>query len=130
MGKKQRLAGMERPYSIPKAMQSGRRNIGLYRTNDDGYDLGFGEKDSEKYSMPYETEGGCGACIIMHRDDFVACSGLDERFFMYYEDMDLSFQLCRAGKKILFCSQAVVRHFRTGSSGEWSPFFFLSGEQE
>lgn len=89
----------------------------------DGYDIGFGERDCAKYESPYEVVGGCGACIIMRKADFEACGGFDERFFMYYEDMDLSFRLRRLGKSILFCPAAVVRHFHTGSSGEWSPFF-------
>ncbi|MDE7311750.1 MAG: glycosyltransferase family 2 protein [Eubacterium sp.] len=89
----------------------------------DGYDLGFGERDSEKYEKPYEIVGGCGACIMMRKEDFEACGKFDERFFMYYEDMDLSFRLRRLKKTILFCPTAIVRHFHTGSSGEWSPFF-------
>ncbi len=91
--------------------------------NYDGYDIGFGERDSDTYSRPYELAGGCGASIIMPRKDFEACGGFDERFFMYYEDMDLSFRLRKLGKTILFCPESVVRHIHTGSSGEGSPFF-------
>lgn len=89
----------------------------------DGYDIGFCEQDCEKYKKPYELVGGCGACIMMRKEDFEACGKFDERFFMYYEDMDLSFRLRKLGKTIMFCPSAVVRHFHTGSSGEWSPFF-------
>lgn len=89
----------------------------------DGYDIGFGERDCRKYEKPYELVGGCGACIMMRKEDFEACGRFDERFFMYYEDMDLSFRLKKLGKTIMFCPTAVVRHFHTGSSGEWSPFF-------
>ncbi|KAI4449490.1 hypothetical protein C823_004019 [Eubacterium plexicaudatum ASF492] len=89
----------------------------------DGYDLGFGEKDSEKFDQACEITGGCGASIMMLKEDFERCGGFDEKFFMYYEDMDLSFRLKKLGKTIMFCPKAVVRHFHTGSSGEWSPFF-------
>lgn len=91
--------------------------------NYDGYDIGLGEKDSLKYGKPYELSAGCGASIIMRKDDFEKCGKFDERFFMYYEDMDLSFRLRKLGKSILFCPKAVVRHFHTGSSVEGSPFF-------
>lgn len=92
-------------------------------SNYDGYDIGFGEKDSAKYEQPHELMGGCGASIIMRKEDFEKCGKFDERFFMYYEDMDLSFRLKKLGKTIMFCPKAVVRHFHTGSSGEGSPFF-------
>lgn len=89
----------------------------------DGYDIGFGEKDSDTYKKPYELTGGCGASIMMLKKDFETCGGFDERFFMYYEDMDLSFRLKKLGKSIQFCPASIVRHFHTGSSGEGSPFF-------
>lgn len=91
--------------------------------NFDGYDIGFCEKDSEKYTESYELSNGCGAAIMLLREDFMKCGGFDEQFFMYYEDTDLSFRIKKLGKKILFCPTAVVRHVHTGSSKEWSPFF-------
>ena len=91
--------------------------------NFDGYDIGFGERDSDKYSRPYEIMSGCGASVIMLKEDFIKCGKFDERFFMYYEDSDLSFRLRKLGKKIIFCPQSLVRHIHTGSSEEWSPFF-------
>ena len=88
-----------------------------------GYDIGFCEADSSKYCKPYEINNGCGAAIIMKKEDFVACKGFDERFFMYYEDTDLSYRMKAGGGKIMFCPTSIVRHIHTGSSTEWSPFF-------
>lgn len=89
----------------------------------DGYDIGNGERDSEKYLHSYEITNACGASVIMRKDDFVNCGMFDSRFFMYYEDTDLSYRMRRGGKKILYCPESVVRHIHTGSSKEWSPFF-------
>ena len=91
--------------------------------NYDGYDLGFGEIDSDKFDEAYEINNGCGASIIMKKQDFVDCGMFDERFFMYYEDTDLSYRIKASGKKIMYCPNSVVRHIHTGSSTEWSPFF-------
>jgi GT2 family glycosyltransferase len=49
--------------------------------------------------------------------------GFDERFFMYYEDVDLSWRMRRNGLHIVFEPRSVVRHIHAGSSGEWSPSF-------
>lgn len=89
----------------------------------DGFDIGFCELDGEAYQKEYEINNGCGASIIMSREDFEHCGGYDEKFFMYYEDTDLSYRIKKLGKKIMFCPSAVVRHIHTGSSTEWSPFF-------
>ena len=59
----------------------------------------------------------------MKKQDFLDCGGFDDRFFMYYEDTDLSYRLKSMGKKIMYCPTAIVRHIHTGSSTEWSDFF-------
>lgn len=91
--------------------------------NFDGFDIGMGERDDSKYNQEKELNSGCGASIILKKDDFYAVGQFDERFFMYYEDVDLSFRIRKLGKKIMYCPQSVVRHVHTGSSKEWSPFF-------
>ncbi len=88
-----------------------------------GYDIGFCRQDGTEYQKPYEINNGCGASIIMKKDDFMKCGGFDEQFFMYYEDTDLSYRMKAKGGKIMFCPASVVRHIHTGSSTEWSPFF-------
>jgi len=89
----------------------------------EGYDIGFCEENDDRYSESYELQSGCGAGIILSKRDFIACGMFDKQFFMYYEDTDLSFRIRKAGKKIMFCPDAIVRHIHTGSSKEWSPFF-------
>lgn len=89
----------------------------------EGFDIGMGEKDLGQYDSVRKLDAGCGASIIMRRSDFQKVGGFDKRFFMYYEDTDLSYRIKATGKHILFCPRSVVRHVHTGSSGEWSPFF-------
>ena len=93
--------------------------------NDDynGYDIGFTEEDHGQYDAPRELEAACGAAMILRRDLFLTAGGFDDTFFMYYEDVDLSYRVRGMGRKIRFCPEAVVRHIHTGSSQEWSPFF-------
>ncbi len=88
-----------------------------------GYDIGMGERDAKKYQQKYEITCSCGASMMISKEDFIKCGRFDEKFFMYYEDVDLSFRVRKMGKKIMFCPESVVRHIHTGSSVEWSPFF-------
>ncbi len=92
--------------------------------NYDGYDIGFCEEDIGQFEEIREIGNACGAAMIMNRKDFIKVGGFDEKFFMYYEDTDLSYRIRRIlNKKLLYCPEAVVRHIHTGSSVEWSPFF-------
>jgi hypothetical protein len=66
---------------------------------------------------------------VLERDYLVACALLlsrclltqvglfDERFFMYYEDSDLSLRACQAGFRLLLAPQAHVWHKVAVSSG-------------
>ncbi|WP_028893294.1 glycosyltransferase family 2 protein [Syntrophorhabdus aromaticivorans] len=91
--------------------------------NYDGYDVGFCETDCGQYDQTREIDSACGAAMIIKRKDFLEAGMFDERFFMYYEDTDLSYRIKRQGKSLLYCPRAVVRHFHAGSSIEWSPHF-------
>ena len=88
-----------------------------------GFDIGFCHEDGEQYNKEYEINNGCGASIIFRKEEFDKCGGFDSRFFMYYEDTDLSYRMKKNGGKIMYCPSSIVRHVHAGSSGEWSPFF-------
>lgn len=61
-----------------------------------------------------------GACLLLHRADLEAVGLLDERFFMYAEDVDLGVMLARRGRDLLFVPGAQVLHLR-GRSGARNP---------
>lgn len=86
-------------------------------------DIGINQPDVGQFDQPRELEAFCGCSVLMSRKLFVDHGGFDERFFMYYEDADLSWRIRNAGWKLLFQPSSVVRHMHAGSSGEWSPGF-------
>jgi GT2 family glycosyltransferase len=57
-----------------------------------------------------------GACLLVRRADLETIGGLDERFFMYTEDVDLCKRLRARGRRVIFVPQAEVLHFRGRSS--------------
>ncbi len=84
-------------------------------------DRGRGEP-CERFSREQEVFGGCGACLLLRGDaiDAVSRSGerpFAERFFMYYEDVDLAWRLRRAGWATRYVPRAEARHVRGGSGG-------------
>jgi GT2 family glycosyltransferase len=56
--------------------------------------------------------------MLIRRDALEAVRGLDERYFLYCEDMDLCRRLRTAGHEILFEPAAVARHIGGASSAE------------
>jgi hypothetical protein len=53
-----------------------------------------------------------GACMALRRVDLEAVGLLDERFFMYTEDVDLCVSLRRRGRAVMFVPQAEILHLR------------------
>lgn len=51
-----------------------------------------------------------GACLLLRRADLDAVGLLDERYFMYTEDVDLCVALRARGRQMLFMPQAEVLH--------------------
>ncbi len=61
-----------------------------------------------------------GACLLIRRADLEAVGGLDERFFMYTEDVDLCTSVRARGRRVLFVPQAEVVHL-VGRSARRNP---------
>jgi GT2 family glycosyltransferase len=53
-----------------------------------------------------------GACLLVHRADAEAVGLLDERFFMYTEDVDFCAAISAAGRRILFTPDVEITHLR------------------
>lgn len=87
------------------------------------YEIGKDEKDTGQYDKIRDISAFCGACVLFKRS-FLETTGLfDAKFFMYFEDGDLSWRGQKAGAKFYYAPKAVALHVHTGSSKEGSPLF-------
>ncbi len=77
---------------------------------------GHGAPASE-FPQSEEVFGACGAAFMIRRNVFDALGGFDERFFMVYEDVDLSYRARLAGFRCWYEADAVVRHAGSGTLG-------------
>jgi N-acetylglucosaminyl-diphospho-decaprenol L-rhamnosyltransferase len=57
-----------------------------------------------------------GACMAIRRRAFEEVGGFDERFFMYFEDVDLCVRLKGAGWDVMLDSETSVEHHHAASS--------------
>ena len=53
-----------------------------------------------------------GACLLVHRRDAEAVGLLDERYFLYTEDVDFCAAIRARGRRILFTPAAEITHLR------------------
>jgi GT2 family glycosyltransferase len=53
-----------------------------------------------------------GACLLVRRREAEAAGLLDERFFLYTEDVDFCASIRKLGRKVLFTPVATITHLR------------------
>ena len=66
--------------------------------------------------------GASGAAALWRTAALRELEGFDERFFAYYEDVDLSFRARLRGYEIWYAPLSVVRHARGGTAGQHVDF--------
>ena len=102
-------------------------------------DRGYGRADDGRFDADAEVFGVCGAAALYRRAMLDEVSGpggevFDERYFAFYEDLDLAWRARRAGWRALYRYRAVGYHARGGSSrgdgppGRWRALAGRSGD--
>jgi len=68
---------------------------------------------------PTEVDLLTGAAMLVHSSVFCRVGRLDDKnFFMYFEDLDFSYRLYRAGIKVLYYPKVKIIHFGGASSDQ------------
>ncbi len=76
-----------------------------------------------------EVFAPCAAAALYRRAAFEEVGGFDERFFCYFEDVDLGFRLRLCGHRCVYVPDAIVRHVSSALSGYRSDFAVYHGER-
>ncbi|MGL4670379.1 MAG: glycosyltransferase family 2 protein [Methanobacteriaceae archaeon] len=74
-------------------------------------------KIASKYNNNYEIFSACGGAALYNRSVFKEIGYFDEKFFAYMEDVDISYRAQINGYSNYFCSDAIVYHIGSASSG-------------
>lgn len=81
------------------------------------YHIGVDEVDRGQFEEARETDFATGCCMLISREVVERVGTLDNRFFLYNEDVDYSLRVKRAGLKVYYCPSASVYHKISGSTG-------------
>jgi N-acetylglucosaminyl-diphospho-decaprenol L-rhamnosyltransferase len=85
--------------------------------------------DASTAGTTREVFGACGAAFMIGRGLFERLGGFDERFFMVYEDVDLSYRARLAGARCFLAADACVRHAGSATLGTLSPSAVFHGQR-
>lgn len=77
---------------------------------------GINEVDKGQYDKVEEAEIFSGACFLIKRE-VLEVGGLDEKYFLYFEDSDFAKRAKEAGFKIYYNGQAAIFHKVSQSTG-------------
>lgn len=83
--------------------------------------VGEGEKDEGQCNQSGPTNAAHG-CAMMIKREVIEKTGLfPEKFFLYYEEWDLSARILKAGYTIWYASDAVIYHKESMTVGKNNP---------
>ena len=83
--------------------------------------IGFGEEDKGQYDTPHQTPYAHGAAMMLKRDVIKKVGLMPECFFLYYEELDWSMMITRAGYEIWYEPASTIYHKESQSTGQNSP---------
>lgn len=83
--------------------------------------IGEGEKDCGQYDIPHTTPYAHGAAMIVRREVIEKAGLMPECYFLYYEELDWSMMIRRAGYEIWYEPACTVYHKESQSTGKTSP---------
>ncbi len=73
---------------------------------------------------PIQVDWISGACMMVRREAFEAAGPLDERYFMYSEDVEWCRRIRQAGYQVVCLPKVWVTHHIGGSSRQLGPAFY------
>lgn len=85
----------------------------------------FYERDSAYFQRPAQLLAFCGASCLIKRKVIDDIGFFDEKYYMYYEDLDLSLRAWLAGWDILYEPKSVVYHRHKASTNTIKGAFML-----
>lgn len=82
-----------------------------------GHHRGVDEVDTGQFDKSESTEYATGACMLIKREVIEKVGMFDEKYFLYYEDADLSMRSKKAGWQITYVPKSKIWHKNASSTG-------------
>ena len=83
--------------------------------------IGFGEEDYGQYNTAHPTPYAHGAAMMVKHEVIEKAGMMPECYFLYYEELDWSMMIRRAGYEIWYEPSCTVLHKESQTTGQQSP---------
>ena len=83
--------------------------------------IGYGEEDHGQYDTAHPTPYAHGAAMMVKREALDKAGLMPECYFLYYEELDWSMMLTRAGYTIWYEPASTIYHKESQATGQNSP---------
>lgn len=83
--------------------------------------IGCGEDDHGQYDIPHPTPYAHGAAMMVKREVVEGIGEMPECYFLYYEELDWSEMIRRAGYEIWYEPACTIYHKESQTTGQSSP---------
>jgi len=83
--------------------------------------IGFGEDDRGQYDKAHVTPYAHGAAMMVRREVIDKAGMMPECYFLYYEELDWSLMIRRAGYDIWYEPRCTIYHKESQTTGQQSP---------
>ncbi len=80
-------------------------------------------RDASRYNQQIEVDWVTGAFVMLKKDAFTKVGGIDEKYFMYGEEMEWMYRMKKAGFKIDFFPGAQATHLQGASTKSIATMF-------
>jgi len=90
---------------------------------------GVDEVDKGQYEVPIKTVYATGCCMLIRREVLENVGLFDQKFYMYFEDLDFSMKVIKKGYGIFYEPKAVVWHknaVTSGGTGSETQSYYIS----
>lgn len=79
--------------------------------------LGLNEVDHGQFNKTSETDFATGCCMLITKEMVDKVGLLEEKYFMYFEDIDYSFRAKKANLKVMYYPEVFLWHKNASTSG-------------
>jgi GT2 family glycosyltransferase len=82
-----------------------------------GEHRGVDKVDDGQFDQTEKTDLATGCCMLIKKEVFERIGNFDDKYFLYYEDADLSIRAKREGFGIVYVPKSIIWHKNAGSAG-------------
>jgi GT2 family glycosyltransferase/glycosyltransferase involved in cell wall biosynthesis len=85
-----------------------------------GFKLHVGAPNDSSFDVAHDVLFASGAAMVLPKQVFESAGGFDERYFMFFEDVDLGWRLWMLGHRVRYVPQSLVYHRHHASMSQFA----------